>query len=247
MPLDSATPSFDPFPVPEDTVSNWQTLVDTMAEAMDVPAGLIMRLSGEEIEVSVSSRTEDNPYEPGDKEEFFDSGLYCETVIRSGETLKVPDALADPDWRENPDVELGMISYLGMPIRLPDGSPFGTICVLDRKGNPYSDTYIRLLKQFRNMAEGHLAMAQLNERLNRKNKELEGALEEVRTLQEILPVCMGCKKVRDDRGYWSRLEAYLEAHPKILLSHSFCPECADKWKEDLNREWEESREADGGG
>mgnify|MGYP001953189988 CR=1 FL=1 len=68
---------------------------------------------------------------------LFDSGLYCETVIKSGKQLLVPDALADKDWENNPDVELNMISYLGFPILFPDGNPFGTICVLDNKKNAY--------------------------------------------------------------------------------------------------------------
>jgi GAF domain-containing protein len=210
-----------------------------MARAFDVHAGLIMRLSGDEIEVFVSSDTDGNPYRPGDREEFLDSGLYCETVIRSREVLLIPDALADPDWRENPDVKLGMISYLGMPIFFPDGSPFGTICVLDKKENSYSDLYVELLSQFKTVAESHLGLAVLNERLGTRNQELEAALAEVKELKEILPVCMKCMKVRDDEGYWSRLEAYLKERKNIAVSHSLCPECAAQWEQELDREWED--------
>ena len=45
----------------------------------------------------------------------------------------------------NPDIKLGMISYLGVPISWPDGEIFGTICVLDRQSNGYSDLYLKLL------------------------------------------------------------------------------------------------------
>ena len=221
-----------------ESIFNW--LVDTMARAFAVPAGLIMRLSGDEIEVLVSSRTEGNPYRPGDREEFRDSGLYCETVIRNREVLLIPDALADPDWCENPDVKLGMISYLGMPIFLPDGSPFGTICVLDRKENSYSDLYVELLTQFKEVTESHLGLSVLNDRLGTRNEELQAALEEVKQLEEILPVCMRCKRVRDDDGYWSRLEAYLQEHKNIAVSHSLCPECAEDWEEELEKEWKDT-------
>lgn len=224
--------------VTDDVLKAWQSLVDTMAKTFNVPAGLIMRLSGDDIEVFVSSHTEGNPYRPGDREEFLDSGLYCETVIRSRDILLVPDALADPEWRTNPDVKLGMISYLGLPIFFPDGSPFGTICVLDKEENAYSDLYVQLLAQFKDVAESHLGLAVLNEHLGARNQELRAALAEVKELKEILPVCMRCKKVRDDEGYWSRLEAYLKEHKNIAVSHSFCPECAKEWEQELDREWE---------
>ena len=227
------TGTFSPM---EDALQTWQSLVDTMAEVFSVPAGLIMRLSGDDIEVFFSSHTSGNPYKPGDKEELLGSGLYCETVVRTGRHLLVPDAPADPDWRENPDVKLGMISYLGMPIRFPDGSPFGTICVLDNKENAYSDLYVRLLEQFRAVAESHLGLSVLNDTLAERNQDLENALNEVKTLRRIIPVCMRCKKVRDDEGFWLLLDSYLSKHEGIDMSHGLCPECRAQWEEELMRE-----------
>lgn len=58
-----------------------------MARIVDVPAGLIMRVQGDEIGVCVCSDTEGNPYTPGDSEHLEDSGLCCETVIRTREKL----------------------------------------------------------------------------------------------------------------------------------------------------------------
>ena len=63
----------------------------------------------------------------------LNTGLYCETVMATRSPLHVPNALNDPDWKNNPDVELDVISYLGIPLIWPDGSVFGTICVLDGK------------------------------------------------------------------------------------------------------------------
>ena len=56
----------------------------------------------------------------------------------------------------NPDIKLGMISYLGVPIVWPDGEIFGTICVLDSKGNAYSEVYLRLLLQWREVVQADL-------------------------------------------------------------------------------------------
>src|ERR1700754_3349678 len=130
--------SFQHDTIPDAILARWQDMVDLMAELVRVPVGLIMRYTGPDIEVLVSSSTVGNPYHVGDREHFDDSGLYCETVIKTGEKLVVPNALADPDWANNPDVRLNMISYLGYPIRWPDKRPFGTICVLDRDTNAYS-------------------------------------------------------------------------------------------------------------
>lgn len=59
-------------------------------------------------------------------------------------------------------------------------------------------------------------------------KELQNALEEVKTLQGFIPICASCKKIRDDKGYWSQLENYIETHYDAAFSHSMCPECSDK-------------------
>jgi two-component system sensor histidine kinase/response regulator len=145
-----------PLKVPQAVLTKWQEAVDMMAELVDVPAGLVMRIDGEDIQVLVASHTAGNPYRPGDSERLYGSGLYCETVIKTREELLVPDALRDALWRDNPDIKLDMISYLGVPILWPDGNPFGVICVLDRKDNAYSDLYRRLIKQFRDVMERDL-------------------------------------------------------------------------------------------
>jgi PAS domain S-box-containing protein len=144
--------------IPNRTLEKWQTIVDTMAELVNIPAGLIMRIDGAQIECLIASRTPGNPYHPGDSEHLLGSGLYCETVINSQKPLLVPNALTDPHWQHSPDVKLNMISYLGFPLFWPDAKPFGTICILDSKGNSYSDTYKRLIEQFRDIIEHHLAL-----------------------------------------------------------------------------------------
>ncbi len=51
---------------------------------------------------------------------------------------------------------------------------------------------------------------------------------EIQQLQEILPICSICKKIRDDKGYWSRLEDYFRQHNDTKFSHGYCPECGQK-------------------
>ncbi|WP_323118871.1 hybrid sensor histidine kinase/response regulator [Burkholderia alba] len=147
-----------PFDLAADVIARWQRLVDLMAELVGVPAGLIMRQVGSDIQVLVSSRTEGNPYYPGESAELPGSGLYCEAVIASGRSLVVPDARESERWRDNPDIRVNMVSYLGLPIRWPDNTTFGTICVLDCKENAYSERYVRLVEAFRDQIEIQLQL-----------------------------------------------------------------------------------------
>lgn len=57
-------------------------------------------------------------------------------------------------------------------------------------------------------------------------EELRTALQEVKTLSGLLPICMFCKKIRNDQGYWDRIETYLAEHTDIVLSHGLCQECS---------------------
>lgn len=55
--------------------------------------------------------------------------------------------------------------------------------------------------------------------------ELKSALSQVKTLSGLLPICSLCKKIRDDQGYWSRLETYITDHSEAQFSHGLCPDC----------------------
>jgi PAS domain S-box-containing protein len=55
--------------------------------------------------------------------------------------------------------------------------------------------------------------------------ELQNALAEVRSLQEILPICSYCRKIRDDENYWHTVESYISHHTDSRFSHSICPSC----------------------
>jgi len=58
--------------------------------------------------------------------------------------------------------------------------------------------------------------------------ELKDALAKVKTLSGFLPICASCKKIRDDKGYWNQIEAYIQDHSEAEFSHGICPECAKK-------------------
>jgi PAS domain S-box-containing protein len=158
--------------VPSEIVRKWQEIVDLTAEIMHIPAALIMRVEPPNIKVFVSSETQGNPYEQ-DEVACLDTGLYCESVMKTRQPLLVPDALRDEQWQANPDIKLGMISYLGVPIVWPDGEVFGTICVLDKKPNEYSELYRKLLLQWRDVLQADLrSLATLHRELEARETKI---------------------------------------------------------------------------
>jgi len=66
--------------------------------------------------------------------------------------------------------------------------------------------------------------------------KLQKALSEIQTLEGIIPICAGCKKIRDDTGYWSQVEAYVSKHTLAQFSHGLCPECTKKHYPDMIEE-----------
>ena len=80
----------------------------------------------------------------------------------------MPDALVDQEWKANPDIKLGMISYMGFPVAWPNGEIFGTICVLDSKRNEYSELYRKFLLQCRDVLQADLTSLQARNELELK-------------------------------------------------------------------------------
>ncbi|MBI9074842.1 MAG: hypothetical protein JEZ02_05450 [Desulfatibacillum sp.] len=79
-------------------------------------------------------------------------------------------------------------------------------------------------------------LGNLTRSLHKKNAELKYALDHVKTLQGIIPICMHCHKIRDEKQIWDRLEKYLTERTSAELSHSICPECMEKYYPELHDE-----------
>lgn len=71
-------------------------------------------------------------------------------------------------------------------------------------------------------------LKKLNQKLRETNKRLNEAMDNIERLEELLPICVYCKKVRTDENYWQQVEAYVSAHSKLKFSHGICPECYEK-------------------
>lgn len=73
------------------------------------------------------------------------------------------------------------------------------------------------------------------------HRERDKAIREVRILRGFLPICSSCKKIRDDRGYWTQIEGYIKEHSEAEFTHSICPECAEKLYPDFYKKMDRHR------
>jgi len=172
-------------PISEDIIKKWQNVVNILAKITLVPVALIMRINIPYIEVFRSSETNNNPYKVGDKEHLIGSGVYCETVIKTKEKLLVPNALKAKKWSKNPDIKLGLISYLGFPILYPNGNIFGTLCVLDSKENRFNKDIEELMLQLKEVIEADLSLIYYNKIINNSEEKYRKAYEQANFYKDL--------------------------------------------------------------
>lgn len=121
-----------------------------------------------------------------------------------------------------------------------DGKTVGIMGLANKPGD-FDDNDAKLAGTFGELA----AIALRNSRnIDEKTKaekereqvieELKAALTQVKKLSGLLPICSICKKIRDDKGYWNRIEKYLEEHSEAMLTHSLCPACIKVHYPDLD-------------
>ena len=115
----------------------------------------------------------------------------------------------------------------------PNGSPFGTLCILDKGPRDYSEEVHSLLQEFRGTLEEHLALIHFYHDLGAENQELSELVAEIKKLQGIIPICSYCQRIRDDNGFWNDVNEYLTQLTKTSLSHGICPECVQRQYPDL--------------
>ena len=70
--------------------------------------------------------------------------------------------------------------------------------------------------------------------LKEEHEKLKNAMEEIKVLSGLLPICSSCKKIRDDEGYWNQIEIYIEERSEAMFSHSICQDCVNELYPDLD-------------
>jgi hypothetical protein len=148
---------------------------------------------------------------------------FCAHTIASKNLLIVEDATADPRFADSPLVkgEPHIRFYAGAPLVDKEGHSLGSLCVLDREPRSLSDEQQEALE-----ALARLVVSQME--LRRVSRALAEVLHDVRTLQGLLPICAHCHGIRNDEGYWEKVEEYLGHHTEAELSHGICPKCFQK-------------------
>ena len=155
---------------------------------------------------------------------------FCSRIISSRVPLIVRDARKDKRFANStlvtrpPKIRF----YAGFPLLDSEGAAIGTLCVMDRRPRRLTTTQRRVMQA---LARKVVVLIELR----RVSAHLASALAQVKTLRGLIPICAWCKRIRDDGGYWSQIEAYFHAHADADFTHSICPNCLKKERTRLNR------------
>ena len=149
---------------------------------------------------------------------------FCAHAILGDDTMVVPDAQVDARFRDNPLVteDPRIRFYAGAVLKGTEGHGLGTLCVIDtvpRDADPLDPSQLRVLEALSRQA------VRLFE-LRRANAALADALSRVKLLAPLVPVCAWCRRIRDDKDYWTTVEDYLQREVGVDTTHGICPTCA---------------------
>ena len=148
---------------------------------------------------------------------------FCRYTILGNELMVVEDATKDQRFAANPLVTgyPNIRFYAGAPLLTAEGYALGSLCVIDQQPRKLSSMQEKALSA---LARQVVKMLELR----RITAELAAALENVKTLGKLLPICAYCRGIRDDKGYWQELEQYLHTRTDTKATHGICADCEKK-------------------
>lgn len=166
-------------------------------------------------------------------------------VLRCNQAFWTLSGVREPEGRKCYEVFPGSLCHTSeCPLtRIIDGAEYiecqtakvrsdGTKIPCILTATPFRRTggeLIGIVEDFKDISE----IKQAEDERRRIIDELQQALAEVKTLSGLLPVCVSCKKIRDDNGYWNQIEAYVRKHSEADFTHSICADCTKKLYPDL--------------
>lgn len=155
-----------------------------------------------------------------DVEETSRDISFCTHTILNLNMLVVDDALNDERFINNPLVTCapGIRFYAGVPLITPSGYSIGTLCVIDRQPKELSESQKTALE-----ALARQVVMQLE--LRRVSSQLADTLEKIEVIEGLIPICSYCKGIRNDEGYWSSVEKFLEQYSDVEFTHGVCNSC----------------------
>ncbi len=144
------------FPPEELDFAKWQRLVNMMAKLFDAASGVVVQYRKEAFNV-VAASDNDNNFLQVNSSWPWDMKSFCRRIVETNQMLYVNDPKSSEQWCCVPPVSEGPVrSYLGYPIYWPDGSIFGSFCVIDTKPTDYASSLIEMLEQLKLIVESEL-------------------------------------------------------------------------------------------
>ncbi len=212
--MDALQPLKGTLLIVDDNLKNLKSLLGLLK---DMGFGLIVAQNGEEALERVSHPLPDiillDVMMPG-----LDGFETCRRLKANEVSREIPiifmTALTDVGSKLK-GFEMGGVDYVTKPIEYQE--------VIARLNTHLT---IRRLQQ---------SLEEKNAELQTKNEQLQQALDQVKTLSGLLPICANCKKIRDDQGYWQDVAVYIRDHSEADFTHSICPECMQKLYPDFYR------------
>jgi DNA-binding CsgD family transcriptional regulator len=158
MPPGSDLDNSSPLP-PDEIVTAWQLLMMVVARSLDVAVGLVVHQTGDDRRAQMAPNfLRSNPFVPKELHDLA-PGLLSQRVISDETQLVIMDAQTSAAWQANPELKLGLVSYLAYPVFGLDGEVFGTICVLDDEPRDFSRADRALLLSARDAIHDSLGVS----------------------------------------------------------------------------------------
>jgi PAS domain-containing protein len=169
--------------------------------------------------------------------EMMDDGIVV--LNRDGEIIYGNRAARETLRLDSPNIAsaLGVISMKHAPVDWRGESLVETAGIgrwLDISVGPVFDRWGALAGRIV-VARDVTAHKNLEDERERLIDELQEALRKVTSLEGMLPICAHCRNVRDDRGYWSRIEVYIGSRTPLEFTHAICPDCMGRFYPDATR------------
>lgn len=171
-------------------------------------------------------------------------------VMETGQNVLLNDVANDARFFSGIDQKTGFQTHslLAVPLRARD-KVIGVLEVVNKRGGGFDAYDLILVETMAASAAIAIDNTWLFEALcqhamdvEASNAELQAALAEVNTLSGLLPICFGCKKIRDDAGYWQQIETYISARSDAEFSHGLCADCARELYPDIYQKSLERRQ-----
>jgi GAF domain len=145
---------------------------------------------------------------------------FCAHAILDEHIMIVNDTHHDARFDDNPLVTCApnIRFYAGVPLRTPEGHSIGTLCVIDHQPRRLSTYQTKTLE-----ALARQVVMQLE--LKRTSAQLADALDKIKLMEGLTPICSYCKGIRNDKGYWSTVEKFVTQHSNVEFSHGVCDHC----------------------